>query len=193
MAANKKDIIRQAAIEVIVDSGFHAATTDAIAARAEVSVGTIYNYFRNKEAILEHIFQVELGRRIDYLSSLPEDLPVLEKLELFLQWHFGIIAQDPATGRILLRERSNLINLPAIREYMDTMTGYLTSLVEEGMRKGQFRQSNAALTGAIMFGALEAAVRQSIMAWEKTNRPLDLITQEAAQELFLFFSRSLLE
>ena len=193
MAANKKDIIRQAAIEVIVDSGFHAATTDAIAARAEVSVGTIYNYFRNKEAILEHIFQVELGRRIDYLSSLPEDLPVLEKLELFLQWHFGISAQDPATGRILLRERSNLINLPAIREYMDTMTGYLTSLVEEGMQKGQFRQSNAALTGAIMFGALEAAVRQSIMAWEKTNRPLDLITQEAAQELFLFFSRSLLE
>lgn len=192
MAANKKDIIRQAAIEVIVDSGFHAATTDAIAARAGVSVGTIYNYFRNKEAILEHIFQVELGRRIDYLSSLPEDLPVLEKLELFLQWHFGIIAQDPATGRILLRERSNLINLPAIREYMDTMTGYLTSLVEEGMRKGQFRQSNAALTGAIMFGALEAAVRQSIMAWEKTNRSLDLITQEAAQELFFFFSRSLL-
>ncbi|NLN16904.1 MAG: TetR/AcrR family transcriptional regulator [Firmicutes bacterium] len=191
MAANKKDLIRQAAIEVIVDRGFHAATTDAIAARAGVSVGTIYNYFRNKEAILEHIFQVELERRIDYLSSLPEDMPVLQKLELFLQWHFRVIAQDPATGRILLRERSNLINLPAIRGYMESMTSYLTSLVEEGIRKGQFRRSNAALTGAIMFGALEAAVRHSIMAFEKTGRPLELITQEAARELFLFFSRSL--
>ena len=163
MAANKKEIIRQAAIEVIVEGGFRA-TTDAIAAKAGVAVGTIYNYFRNKEAILEHIFHVELEKRIDYLRGLPEELPALEKLELFLQWHFGLIAQDPATGRILLRERSNLINLPAIRGYMEAMTGYLTSLVEEGMRKGQFRPSNAALTGAIMFGALEAAVRHSIMA-----------------------------
>jgi len=192
VAANKKEIIRQAAIEVIVEGGFHAATTDAIAAKAGVAVGTIYNYFRNKEAILEHNFQVEMEKRIDYLRGLPEELPALEKLELFLQWHFGLIAQDPATGRILLRERSNLINLPAIRGYMEAMTGYLTSLVEEGMGKGQFRPSNAALTGAIMFGALEAAVRHSIMAWEQTSRPLELITQEAARELFLLFSRSLL-
>ena len=39
--------------------GFHTATTDKIAAAAGVAVGTIYNYFKNKEDILNHIFQVE--------------------------------------------------------------------------------------------------------------------------------------
>jgi TetR/AcrR family fatty acid metabolism transcriptional regulator len=55
----KKEIIRRAAIEVISKLGFHGATTDRIAQEAKVAVGTIYNYFKNKEDILDYIFEVE--------------------------------------------------------------------------------------------------------------------------------------
>ena len=39
----KKEAIRQAAITVIAQRGFHEAVIDMIAGEARVSVGTIYN------------------------------------------------------------------------------------------------------------------------------------------------------
>lgn len=47
--------IREAAIRCVLRSGFHASTMDAIAREARLSVGIIYRYFANKEAIIEAI------------------------------------------------------------------------------------------------------------------------------------------
>ena len=44
--------ILTAAIEVFRDVGFDAATTNEIAARAEVSIGSLYQFYPNKSAIL---------------------------------------------------------------------------------------------------------------------------------------------
>lgn len=51
VAARRKQIL-QAAIEVISETGFQRTTIKQIAQRAEVADGTIYNYFKNKDAIL---------------------------------------------------------------------------------------------------------------------------------------------
>lgn len=48
----RRNHILNAAIEVISEQGFQRTTIKQIAARAEVSDGTIYNYFKNKDDIL---------------------------------------------------------------------------------------------------------------------------------------------
>jgi AcrR family transcriptional regulator len=45
--------ILDVAAEVFADVGYDAATTNAIAARAEISPGSLYQFFPNKEAIAE--------------------------------------------------------------------------------------------------------------------------------------------
>jgi AcrR family transcriptional regulator len=47
------DRILDAAAEVIAEGGVDAATTNAIAARARTSVGSLYQFFPNKEAIVQ--------------------------------------------------------------------------------------------------------------------------------------------
>lgn len=42
-----------AAAQVIAESGVDNATTNAVAARAETSVGVLYKFFPNKQAIVE--------------------------------------------------------------------------------------------------------------------------------------------
>lgn len=51
IAARKRQII-EAAIRVFLEKGYHRATTKEIADAADVSEGTIYNYFESKEDLL---------------------------------------------------------------------------------------------------------------------------------------------
>lgn len=52
--------ILDAAIRCVIRSGFHASSMDAIAREAGLSVGIIYRYFANKEAIIEAIVTRDL-------------------------------------------------------------------------------------------------------------------------------------
>ena len=51
--------------------GFHAASLGAIAASAEMSVGQIYRYFANKEAIVHAIVESIVERRLRSLIDRP--------------------------------------------------------------------------------------------------------------------------
>src|SRR5271165_3498266 len=53
--------ILEAAAEEFARVGFDAATTNGIAARAKTSVGSLYQFFPNKEAILEALTEHYLG------------------------------------------------------------------------------------------------------------------------------------
>ena len=44
--------IYEAAVQVFTENGYGGTTTDLIAQRAGVSIGTLYQYFPNKKAIL---------------------------------------------------------------------------------------------------------------------------------------------
>lgn len=53
--AQRRQDILDAARQVFFERGFHQPTVDDVAARAEVSKGTIYLYFKSKEEILAHL------------------------------------------------------------------------------------------------------------------------------------------
>lgn len=55
--------IRAAALELLETQGVDAVTTRAIAQRAEVPVATVYQFFPNRDAILQEIVSDHLDRR----------------------------------------------------------------------------------------------------------------------------------
>ncbi|OMC32374.1 TetR family transcriptional regulator [Mycobacterium sp. GA-1841] len=55
--------IRAAALELLETDGIDAVTTRAIAARADVPVATVYQFFPNRDAILQEIVTDHLDRR----------------------------------------------------------------------------------------------------------------------------------
>ncbi|HEY0947216.1 MAG TPA: TetR/AcrR family transcriptional regulator [Opitutaceae bacterium] len=62
------DVILDAAARIFVETGFDAATTNAIAERAGVSIGSLYQYFPNKLALLaalkeRHVIVLVAGMR----------------------------------------------------------------------------------------------------------------------------------
>jgi AcrR family transcriptional regulator len=77
--------ILDAAADVIASTGVEAATTNAIAAKAHTSVGSLYQFFPNKEAIVEALaarYNAEL-RRINDEAMTADDAstPIPEVVE----------------------------------------------------------------------------------------------------------------
>ena len=62
--------ILEAAHECFSREGFHAASMASIAAQADLSVGQIYRYFENKEAVIEAICVSKLEEWSDRVAEV---------------------------------------------------------------------------------------------------------------------------
>ena len=63
---NKKNDVVQAAMEIIAKKGFHNAPTSLIAKQANVGMGTIYRYFKNKDELIHEIFSERMALAREY-------------------------------------------------------------------------------------------------------------------------------
>src|SRR5215218_3084242 len=77
--------ILDSAARVIAEVGVEAMTTNAIATRANTSVGSLYQFFPNKDAIVEALaarYNAELRRiNTEAMSVEAESLPLGEVIE----------------------------------------------------------------------------------------------------------------
>jgi len=85
-AAMRARIVR-AALELFEAQGFQETTTKAIARRAGVAEGTIFNYFATKEDIALHFFELEVDHAIATVRSSARlrRAPLEEKLFALVQ------------------------------------------------------------------------------------------------------------
>src|SRR5262245_23805218 len=93
------DHLLNMAAQVFEESGYATATTNAIAARAGVSIGSLYQFFPNKEAMMDALVErylEELGRVVFVREEhLPITLlidRVLDRMARFHEEHAGFRA-----------------------------------------------------------------------------------------------------
>lgn len=178
MAEDKKELIRIAAIKTMARDGFYNTRAQKIAEEAGIAVGTIYNYFENKNDILDYIFAVEFKKRLAFLEQSSEkEGDFLAKMEYFLNLHFQEIKNNLDTGRILVKEKE----FPrkegsAAADYLNTIPDQLEKMIENAIKKGEIRKCQSELVSVIIFGAIQGVVEKAI-----NNRPELLDT--AADEI----------
>ncbi|WP_234872980.1 TetR/AcrR family transcriptional regulator [Allitabrizicola rongguiensis] len=73
--ADRNRRLTEAAVELFRDAGYDAVRIEDIAARAEVSVGTFYNYFETKGDLLVSIVMMEVEEVIEAGASVLADPP----------------------------------------------------------------------------------------------------------------------
>ncbi len=74
--------ILAAAIDCFGEKGFVATKMKDIAARAQMSVGSLYNYFNNKDDIVETLAQRETDKLIEKIQSANRDEPIKQMRDL---------------------------------------------------------------------------------------------------------------
>ena len=120
----------EAAVHVLLDRGYAKTTTNRIAERAGVSVGSLYQYFDSKDAVFVAVIQnymddiVRAGQQI----ALPEGASIIRKLELIAKAGVGARPDGPRLVSLL-----NHTNSSEFRKILDDakseVAGFLQTLV----------------------------------------------------------------
>ncbi|MEG2921703.1 MAG: TetR/AcrR family transcriptional regulator [Acinetobacter sp.] len=91
------DHILQAAQICIVEQGLMQITTPKIAEKAGVSVGSLYQYFENKEEIIQELLRRKsenLGLALKQMVVTQEQLSIQEIIPLSIQFDFDVMRAE---------------------------------------------------------------------------------------------------
>ena len=98
------DVILEAAAEILADLGPAGATTNRIAERAGVSVGSVYQYFANKKALYKALgdrFTAGLRRTAMEMAPRMARLPIDQLLPEAIEALLAGVIEDPVLAGML--------------------------------------------------------------------------------------------
>lgn len=157
----KINLIFDAANKVIAREGYYNTKVQMIANEANIAVGTIYNYFDSKEAILDYIFKDEFEKRIKFLNELEKnDDLALNKIKMFLEFHLNEFIEDPNKMRVIAQE------IVLFTKYMSNSTKELLikvrkdlgRLIEMSKQNGEIRDIDSYSTAIFIFHSVRSVV-----------------------------------
>ena len=134
--------------------GYHATTMKDIAAELEILPGSLYHHIESKEALLVEIMQRGIEVLLESARPVAEsDLTPAKKLRRILATHVHAITGHPDVLAVFLHEYKSV---PAprrgpLRALRDEYEHLLIAIIEEGIRRGEFRPLEPRL---VAFGLL---------------------------------------
>ena len=164
----RRQSILRAAREVFFEHGFHRATVDNVAGRAEVSKGTVYLYFESKETILAHLLLVGLDELVGELERAYEAagaLPADEQLRRLGWAYLQFFQREPGYFRFLMAmDRGQFREAVTPQVYQEVLEASVEGLnwavraIEQGIDGGTFDCCDARQAAATLWATLNGAL-----------------------------------
>ncbi|WP_375772072.1 TetR/AcrR family transcriptional regulator [Archangium gephyra] len=182
------EAIRAAAEEVLGEQGFGARMED-IAERAGVSVGTLYNHFEDRNALLLELIRVRreaLLAQVDAVVAEVEGRPVREQLQAVLEKVFAHFRQHARFfANVMQSEVLRGSGLPQRGGTLSELTKRLEQLVQRGVAAGELRREDSELYATLLVGM----ARSLLLRVAETKRPEEL--DRGAQVLLQVFLKGI--
>lgn len=160
------DALIEATARVLVEDGYDRASTNRIAKVAGVSVGSLYQYFPNKEALVvavvdRHMEQVSL--LVHQLAEELEDAPIDHAVRSVIQGLAAIHQVNPALHMAMVRQADHLAH-PRLQKIRDGMETVVARWLER--RASDVRPSNHVVASFVLNVAVRAVEHEMQLAPE---------------------------
>jgi AcrR family transcriptional regulator len=136
--------ILAAGLASFAEHGFAATRLEDVAARAGVTKGTLYLYFRNKEDLFKAVVRQELVPNLERGEALvaAAEAPSLVLLEQLLGYFRQVLASPlSALPKLVLTEAGNFPDLARfyLEEVVERGKALFRKILERGVEAGEFR------------------------------------------------------
>lgn len=181
------DSILEASAQILIREGQAKLNTNHIASVAGVSVGSIYQYFGNKETILAELGNRHIDEMMKVLTRQLKALPSLglsEAIETIVTAVIDAHLAQPALHQVLVRELGKLEGYTRLEELEVSLMGLAESFLVS--RSDELVVTDFKLSSFIVVQTIENLVHQGIAQ----KPPIDLIKlkQECTQMLYRYLS-----
>ena len=143
-AAERRDAILAAALDVFAAQGFAAARLDDVAKRADVAKGTIYLYFADKEALFQELIRAQLSPVVGgVIHASHADIPLRQfaeqLIEVFVRDVFGTRRKDVI--RLIITEGPRFPKLAEFyyREVIARVLEAVRALLRRAVERGELK------------------------------------------------------
>lgn len=136
--AESHERVARAARDLIEEEGFEALTMRALAARADVSVGTVQNVVGSRVHLVVELFVDDLEAAWAGQEATLAPGPLLERLLHLLVGFFRLYAARPALARTYVKE-AVFSPEEVFRRYLDLTVRFVARLAELIVASGELR------------------------------------------------------
>ena len=172
------EAVLEAAFQVLTAEGFDGLTTTAVAERAGVSVGTLYQYVPDKAALVGAVVEAYLAREEDALRAAlaeGEHLPLGDLLDRLVDAFFGIHAEATDRSAAILTGAERVGWTAGIDALTDRVVALLASAFEA--RAAEIARPDPARAAFVTVHAVDGFIRRAVV-----ERADDVASGVAAEE-----------
>jgi AcrR family transcriptional regulator len=168
MVVDKREHIIQKSLELFAEKGFEGTSIRDIATLADVNVAMVNYYFGSKEKLFESIVSHRASYMKDMLQELVNDASKteMEKIDTIIDAYVNRLLSQPAFHRLVHQElliaKRGLMHEQLINIFASN-TLFFKQIIEQGIRKKQFRKVDAELTMASLIGTINQVLLSKSM------------------------------
>src|SRR5216117_2701708 len=162
-AARPAEIVT-AALEVFVERGFAAARLEEVARRAGVTKGTLYLYFKSKEALFKAVVRETIVPVIAQGEALAQSFPgtARELVERLVREYWRLVGETAVAGipKLMMAEAATFPEMTRFyyEEVVTRGQRLMAGVIERGIKNGEFRPVNVMVAAKLAMSPLMHAV-----------------------------------
>lgn len=158
---DKKTVILQAARTSFELFGYKATTVEQVAKIAKVGKGTVYNFFVNKEELLEEVVMAMVQQMTDETEKMVD--PKLNFTENAQKTLKNLLRyRNEHVLFVKLLEEEKRLQTPEVMQMLvkieAAILSYFASKIELAVKKGELRSCNSKLVAYLLFKSYFAFV-----------------------------------
>jgi len=184
---NTVDVILEAAARIFMEKGYAAGTTNHIAHKAGVSIGSLYQYFPNKDAILVSLAEQHLESAMDEISEIlseaeADNTSIVKLIRKIVDAMIRMHMQAPRLHQVIFEEAP----LPDDLKYQpntfeDAIAETLSQIMDQNLKMDIERPLLAA--------RLMVRIVESLTHWYVIEEPEGVAPQDIIDEITTISSR----
>ncbi|MCY1041263.1 TetR/AcrR family transcriptional regulator [Corallococcus sp. bb12-1] len=167
------DAILSAAATVFAQEGLHAAKMESIAEQAGVSVGTLYNHFTDRAALLEALRakrREALLARLDAALAQVQGQPARVQLRAFVMAVFAHVSEHDVYVRLLMQLPEDANRTQNKSRALAELNRRLEPILDRGIKAGELRAEGRAFYPALLVGMVRGALDR-LREGDRANPP----------------------
>lgn len=189
MGVDKREHIMNTAVSLFAKNGFEGTSVRDIASAADVNLAMINYYFGSKEKLFESIVEFNASSTRTMLDELNSDssLTSMQKIEKAIEIYVHRLFGNREFHKVLhhelmLNQREELSR--AIMNIIGKNADALSLIIENGIKKKEFKKVDALLTVASLTGTINAVLNSKkfcLMLLKEDSRHPDYVPYDDEQ------------